>query len=87
MHVEAHCSDVLLAQVPDAQWEGFYKPLWLAAAFVNSGYSYFWDVERDWDIQWFTARSGELLLSGVNLPCSLPAVPYSCVYNAPYDVA
>ena len=43
------------------QWEGFYKPLWLAAAFLNSGYSYFWDVERDWEIQAFTAHAGACL--------------------------
>ena len=48
-----------LAQVPIAHWDGFYKPLWLVSAFVNSGYSYFWDLERDWEIQAFTARSGE----------------------------
>ncbi len=36
-------------------WHGFYKPLWLAAALLNSSYSYYWDIERDWDIQWFTA--------------------------------
>ncbi|CAL8469057.1 g8598 [Coccomyxa elongata] len=42
-------------QVPVEDWHGFYKPLWLAAALLNSSYSYFWDIERDWDIQWFTA--------------------------------
>ena len=51
-----------LTQVSDSQWEGFYKPLWLASAFLNSGYSYFWDLERDWEIQAFTARSGNNLL-------------------------
>ena len=30
------------------------KPLWLGAALLNSSYSYYWDIERDWDIQWFT---------------------------------
>ena len=29
--------------------------LWLAASVVNSSYSYFWDIERDWEIQFFTA--------------------------------
>ena len=37
-----------------AAWAGVYKPLWLAAALLNSGYSYFWDLERDWEIQAFT---------------------------------
>lgn len=40
--------------VPHESWTGFYKPLWLAAALLNSAYSYFWDVERDWEISWFT---------------------------------
>ncbi|KAK9908550.1 hypothetical protein WJX75_009555 [Coccomyxa subellipsoidea] len=42
-------------QVPVEEWHGFYKPMWLAAALLNSSYSYFWDIERDWDIQWFSA--------------------------------
>jgi len=35
-------------------WVGFWKPLWLCAACVNSVYSYFWDVERDWEISFFS---------------------------------
>ncbi len=42
-------------QVSVEDWHGFYKPLWLIAALINSSYSYFWDIERDWEIQWFTA--------------------------------
>ena len=41
-------------QVTPAAWAGVYKPLWMAAALLNSGYSYFWDLERDWEIQAFT---------------------------------
>lgn len=37
------------------EWHGFYKPMWLLSALINSSYSYYWDIERDWDIQWFTA--------------------------------
>ena len=36
-------------------WHSVYRPLWLGAALLNSLYSYFWDVERDWEIQFFTA--------------------------------
>ena len=46
------------AQVSLAAWDSFYKPLWLLSALLNSGYSYFWDLERDWDIHAFTGRSG-----------------------------
>lgn len=42
-------------QVSREAWVGLYKPLWLGAALLNSGYSYFWDVERDWEIQFFTS--------------------------------
>ncbi len=44
------------------QWLGLYKPLWLGAALLNSSYSYYWDIERDWDIQWFTAPGVRRLL-------------------------
>jgi len=40
--------------VPLEAWKGFWKPLWLAAALLNSAYSYFWDVERDWEVSFFT---------------------------------
>jgi len=40
--------------VTQEAWRGFYKPLWLGAALLNSAYSYFWDVERDWEISLFT---------------------------------
>jgi hypothetical protein len=49
--------------VDKEQWHNFYRPLWLAAALLNSCYSYFWDIERDWEIQFFSSAS-ELL------PCS-----------------
>ena len=42
-------------QVPVASWKSIYKPLWLGAALLNSSYSYFWDIERDWEIQFFTS--------------------------------
>ena len=35
-------------------WRGVYKPLWLAAALLNSLYSFYWDVERDWEISFFS---------------------------------
>lgn len=40
--------------VPMHAWRQFWKPLWLASAFVNTSYSFYWDVERDWDIRLFT---------------------------------
>eukprot|EP00887_Chlorella_sp_A99_P006633 scaffold3.g6633.t1 len=40
--------------VPLEDWRNYYHTLWLAAALVNSTYSYVWDVERDWEISWFS---------------------------------
>lgn len=51
----------MLRQVAPEQWVGLYKPLWLGAALLNSSYSYYWDIERDWDIQWFTAPGARCL--------------------------
>lgn len=31
--------------------------LWLAAVFINSGYSFYWDVARDWDLTLFSSRA------------------------------
>ena len=42
-------------QVAAEAWQSLYKPLWLGAALLNSSYSYFWDIERDWEIQFFTS--------------------------------
>ena len=32
-------------------WRGFYRPLWIAAAILNTCYSYYWDIARDWDFR------------------------------------
>ncbi|XP_022637308.1 SPX and EXS domain-containing protein 1 isoform X3 [Vigna radiata var. radiata] len=38
---------------PD-KWTNFYRPLWLLSGVVNSSYSFYWDVNRDWDLGGFT---------------------------------
>ena len=53
-HIKLDSLSLLFLQVEPSAWLSFYKPLWLAAALLNSGYSYFWDLERDWEIQAFT---------------------------------
>ncbi|MBA0675728.1 hypothetical protein Goari_017253 [Gossypium aridum] len=30
-------------------WTNFYRPLWLLSSVLNSLYSFYWDVARDWD--------------------------------------
>ncbi|KAK3040105.1 hypothetical protein RJ639_027831 [Escallonia herrerae] len=38
---------------PDS-WTSIYRPLWLVSSFLNSSYSFYWDVNRDWDLSGFT---------------------------------
>ncbi|KAM7491721.1 hypothetical protein LguiA_034642 [Lonicera macranthoides] len=38
---------------PD-KWTNIYRPLWLLSAVLNSLYSFYWDVTRDWDLSVFT---------------------------------
>ncbi|GAV89868.1 EXS domain-containing protein [Cephalotus follicularis] len=39
--------------VPD-RWTSIYRPLWLFSSVVNSLYSFYWDVTRDWDLSGFS---------------------------------
>lgn len=36
------------------KWTNFYRPLWLLSGVLNSLYSFYWDVTRDWDLSGFT---------------------------------
>jgi hypothetical protein len=45
-------------------WKSFWKPLWVVSCIVNTTYSFYWDVERDWDIRMFTPGALQ------QLPCS-----------------
>ncbi|CAI0550520.1 unnamed protein product [Linum tenue] len=36
------------------RWTNFYRPLWLLSSVLNSLYSFYWDVTRDWDLSGFT---------------------------------
>ncbi|QDZ18346.1 EXS domain-containing protein [Chloropicon primus] len=42
-------------------WLGFYKPIWIACAIVNSGFSFYWDIARDWEFQLFNVGSNTIL--------------------------
>ncbi|XP_022894583.1 SPX and EXS domain-containing protein 5-like isoform X2 [Olea europaea var. sylvestris] len=39
--------------IPD-KWLNVYRPLWLLSSVLNSLYSFYWDVNRDWDLSCFT---------------------------------
>ena len=57
--------------VPIGQWHSAYKPLWLLSACLNSGYSYYWDIERDWEISFFSSSSSKCLclhVASVHVP-------------------
>lgn len=34
------------------KWTNFYRPLWLLSSVLNSLYSFYWDVTRDWDLRY-----------------------------------
>ncbi|OIV98753.1 hypothetical protein TanjilG_24924 [Lupinus angustifolius] len=36
------------------QWTSLYRPLWLLSSVVNSLYSFYWDITRDWDLSGFS---------------------------------
>ncbi|KNA21559.1 hypothetical protein SOVF_042110 [Spinacia oleracea] len=38
---------------PD-KWTNIYRPLWLMSSVLNSTYSFYWDITRDWDMSCFT---------------------------------
>ena len=61
--------------VPLADWRSTWKPLWIGAAFVNTTYSFYWDVERDWDVRLFHqgARKDVAIVAwGAQQHCMLP---------------
>ncbi|KAG8389962.1 hypothetical protein BUALT_Bualt01G0034000 [Buddleja alternifolia] len=39
--------------LPDT-WMKIYQPLWLLSGVLNSLYSFYWDISRDWDLSCFT---------------------------------
>ncbi|KAJ8449997.1 hypothetical protein Cgig2_029359 [Carnegiea gigantea] len=39
---------------PD-KWTDIYRPLWLMSSVLNSMYSFYWDVTRDWDMRYIIA--------------------------------
>ncbi|KAH9732223.1 EXS domain-containing protein [Citrus sinensis] len=36
------------------KWSSVYRPLWLLSSVINSLYSFYWDVTRDWDLSGFS---------------------------------
>ncbi|CAK8542301.1 unnamed protein product [Lathyrus sativus] len=36
------------------KWTTLYRPLWLLSSVINSLYSFYWDITRDWDLSGFS---------------------------------
>ncbi|MCO5602827.1 hypothetical protein L7F22_056966 [Adiantum nelumboides] len=36
-------------------WHGVYRPLWLISGLVNTCFSFYWDIRRDWDLNFFSS--------------------------------
>lgn len=35
-------------------WEGLYRPLWLFSGLINTCFSFYWDIRRDWELSFFS---------------------------------
>lgn len=46
---------------PD-QWVGFYRPLWLMSSVINSLYSFYWDIKRDWDLRFVASLHNDFTI-------------------------
>ncbi|OAY79692.1 SPX and EXS domain-containing protein 1 [Ananas comosus] len=44
------CLSALKYHVFPEKWMNFYRPLWLISSVLNSLYSFYWDITRDWDL-------------------------------------
>lgn len=42
--------------VAHEQWRGFYRPCWLICSVINTCYSFYWDISRDWDFGCFSGN-------------------------------
>ncbi|RDX71767.1 SPX and EXS domain-containing protein 1, partial [Mucuna pruriens] len=36
------------------KWSTLYRPMWLLSSVINSLYSFYWDITRDWDLSGFS---------------------------------
>ncbi|XP_023518354.1 SPX and EXS domain-containing protein 1-like isoform X3 [Cucurbita pepo subsp. pepo] len=48
------CLSALKYHVFPDKWTNVYRPLWLLSSVMNSSYSFYWDVKRDWNLSTFT---------------------------------
>lgn len=62
-------------------WHRTWKSIWVASAVVNTSYSFYWDVERDWDIRLFhrSARNTTPSRAYTSTHTSRQALLHACV--------
>jgi hypothetical protein len=60
------------------QWVSFYRPLWLISSVINSLYSFYWDIKRDWDL-----RYGTFTWSATQLTCDTHPISANELYSVP----
>lgn len=46
-------SSMMKHRVSTEDWMKIWNRVWIFASLVNTGYSYYWDVEMDWDLSFF----------------------------------
>lgn len=49
-------SSMMKHRVSTEDWMKIWNRVWILASLVNTGYSYYWDVELDWDLSFFRAQ-------------------------------
>ncbi|MBA0705211.1 hypothetical protein Golax_017419 [Gossypium laxum] len=63
-------------------WTNFYRPLWLLSSVLNSLYSFYWDVARDWDFRYvkYSLDFHNLYVRSES-SVLIHSHPYSCLRN------
>ncbi|KAJ3678659.1 hypothetical protein LUZ60_002462 [Juncus effusus] len=44
------CFSALKYHIINDSWTKLYRPLWIISSLINSLYSFYWDLTRDWDL-------------------------------------
>eukprot|EP00210_Caulerpa_lentillifera_P008793 g8389.t1 len=56
-------SSMMKHRASSEDWMQCWNRVWILASILNTGYSYFWDVEMDWDISWFRSWKQSSIVS------------------------
>lgn len=56
-------SSMMKHRASSLQSTQIWNRVWILASVLNTGYSYYWDVEMDWDISWFRHEKDNSVVS------------------------